>query len=103
MQSPGEWHKRVSSTGSRSSQDVLGWQRSKSHVPRLAACTNPVPDAVSPAACVGWLWALRVTLMVSGDPRRIAAFSSVCKIASELKVGEKDSNISILMAQKTIS
>lgn len=54
--------------------------------------------------CLPWLTlGAGVTLVVSGDPRGIAAFSVVCRIASELRVGGKDSNISILMAQKTIS
>lgn len=40
--------------------------------------------------CPRWL-----PLVVSGDPRRrIAAFASVCKITSELRVGGKDSNAS---------
>lgn len=103
MQRHGEQHKCVSSTSTCSNWDVLGWQCLKCHVPHLAALGNLVPSAASPTAGIGRLWAFSVALVVSGDPRRIAAFSLVCKIASELRVGGEDLNMSILMAQKTIS
>lgn len=72
-------------------------------MPHLAVLGNLVPGAASPTTGVGRLCAFSIALVVLSDPRRIAACSLVCKIASELRAGGEDLNISIVMAQKTIS